>query len=133
MCTSQRRAASDFDARKQRGVWGYSDLAGRRAGRSGDIGQAREELVQGGPAVIVGQAFVVGQRDGDEHALEIAFGLKDLTLGGALRGGEVALGARHAVLALLEEGAGAVAVAEVVVLPRLTGCGGAGNDRVAVD
>ncbi|MFC8709484.1 hypothetical protein ACFUCQ_06025 [Streptomyces sp. NPDC057197] len=88
-----------------------------------------------GPAVIVGQAFVVGQPDGDEHALEIAFGLKGLTLGGALRGGEVALGARHAVLALLEEGAGAgaAAVAEVVVLPRLSGCGGAGNDRVAVD
>lgn len=74
--TSRWRAASDFDERKQRGVWGYSDLAGRRAGRSGDIGQAREEFIQGGLAVIDGLALVVGQRDADEHALKIAFGLR---------------------------------------------------------
>jgi hypothetical protein len=35
--------------------------------------------------------------------------------------------------ALLEEAVGAVSVAEVVVLPRLAGRGGAGGDGVAVE
>jgi hypothetical protein len=37
------------------------------------------------------------------------------------------------MLALLEEGVSAVAVAEVVVLPGLAGRGGTGGDSVAVD
>jgi hypothetical protein len=42
----QRLAASDFDERKQRGVCRYSEPAGRRACRGGDVGEAVEEPVQ---------------------------------------------------------------------------------------
>jgi len=61
-----------------------------------------------------------GEWDGGEHPLQVVFGLEQLRFGGAFRGVEVAAGAGHPVLALLEEAVAAVGVPEVVVLPRLT-------------
>ena len=37
----------------------------------GDVGEAAEEGVQGGPAVVDCGAFLVGERDGGEHALQL--------------------------------------------------------------
>lgn len=78
-------------------------------------------------------SFVVGERDGCEHALEVVLGFQQLGLAGVLGDVEVASCARHPVRALLEEGVGAVAVAEVVVLPGLPVRGGAGGDGVPVE
>lgn len=70
-------------------------------------------------SVVDGGAFLVGEQDAGEHALEVAAGLEQLGFGGVLRSVVIATGARHPVRALLEEAVGAPAAAEVVVLPRL--------------
>ena len=77
--------------------------------------------------------FVLGERDRNGHLLQVASGFEELGSRESFGGVEVAAGAGHAVLALFEEGVGAVAVSEVVVLPGLAGRGGAGGDRVAVN
>ena len=87
----------------------------------------------GGVPVVDGRALVVGERDGGEHPLQVVLGLEQLGLGGAFGGVEVAAGAGHPVLALLEEAVAAPAVPEVVVLPGLAVAGRAGGDGVAVD
>jgi hypothetical protein len=84
-------------------------------------------------SVVDGGAFVVGERDAGEHALQVAAGFEQLGFGGVFRGVEIATGASHSVRALFEEAVGAPAVAEVVVLPGLAGGGCAGGDGVAVD
>jgi hypothetical protein len=56
-------------------------------------------------------------------------GFQELAFAGGLGGGEVAPGAGHPVLALLEEGVGAVPVPEVVVLPWLTVRSGGRSSR----
>src|SRR4029078_2526766 len=89
--------------------------------------------VEGGVSVVDCGAFVVGERDGGDHALQVVLGFAQLGLGGALGGVEVAAGAGHAVRALFEEAVGAPAVAQVVVLPGLAGGRGAGDDGVAVE
>ena len=90
-------------------------------------------MVEGGLTVFDGGLFVVGERDADEHALEVRFRLQELTFAGLLGDVEVAPGAGHPVRALLEERVAAETVAEVVVLPGLPGGGGAVGDCVAVD
>ena len=84
-------------------------------------------------SVVDGCAFVVGERDGGAHALQVVLGFEQLGLGGSFRRVEIATGARHSVRALFEEAVGAPAVAEVVVLPGFSGGGRAGGDGVAVD
>lgn len=76
-------------------------MARRWPRRRGDVGEAFEELVDGGLPVVDCGAFIIGQRDGGEHALQVVLRLQKLTLAGVFRGVEVALGAGHAVLALL--------------------------------
>jgi hypothetical protein len=83
-------------------------------------------------SVLDGGAFVVGERDAGEHALQVAAGLEQLGFGGVFRGVEIATGASHPVRALFEKAVGAPAVAEVVMLPGFSG-GGAGGDGIAVD
>ena len=90
-------------------------------------------MVEGGLTVFDGGLFVVGERDADEHALEVRFRLQELTFAGLLGDVEVAPGAGHPVRALLEERVAAETVAEVVVLPGLPGGGGAVGDCVTVD
>ncbi|MGW0949137.1 hypothetical protein ACWD4O_42235 [Streptomyces sp. NPDC002623] len=92
-----------------------------------------EELVEGGLPVVDDGAFIVGEWDIGRHLLQVAFRLRQLAFAGFLRGVEVAACAGHVVLALLEEGVGAPAVAEVVVLPGFAAGSGTGGDRVAVD
>ena len=89
-------------------------------------------MVEGGLTVFDGGLFVVGERDADEHALEVRFRLQELTFAGLLGDVEVAPGAGHPVRALLEERVAAETVAEVVVLPGLPGGGGAVGDCVTV-
>jgi hypothetical protein len=85
-------------------------------------------------SVVDGGAFVVGERDGGAHALQVVLGLEQLGFSGVFRGVEIAAGASHSVRALLEEAVGAPAVAEVVVLPGFSGggrtCPPAGLGRV---
>ena len=102
-------------------------------GRSRDVGEAAEEEVQRGLAVVDSGTFLVGERDGGEHALEVVPGFEQLCLARVLRGVEVAFRAGHAVRALLEEGVGARPVAEVVVLPGLARGGGTGGDCRTVE
>jgi hypothetical protein len=90
-------------------------------------------VVECGLTVLDGGLFVVGERDADEHALEVRFRLQELAFAGFLGSVEVAAGAGHAVWALLEEGVAAEAVAEIVVLPGFSGCGGAVGDGVTID
>ena len=84
-------------------------------------------------SVVDGGAFVVGERDGGEHALQVAAGLEQLGFAGFLRSVEIATGAGHPVLTLLEEAVAAPAVTQIVVLPWLAGGGGAGGDGVTVE
>ena len=44
----------------------------------GGVGEAAEEGVQGGLAVVDCGAFLVGERDGGEHALEVVLGFEQL-------------------------------------------------------
>jgi hypothetical protein len=88
--------------------------------RGRDVGESLEELVESCLAVIDGGALVVGEWDVDQHALQVVFGFEQLAFAGRFRGVEVAAGAGHAVWALFEEAVGAVAVPEVVMLPRLS-------------
>jgi hypothetical protein len=99
--------------------------------RSGE--QSVEEAVGRALAVGAGCLLVFGGWDRDRHLLQVPLDLEELGSGGVLGGVEVTACAGHAVLALFEEGTGAVAVSEVVVLPGLAGRGGAGGDRVPVD
>jgi hypothetical protein len=128
---SDRRAGKNLQQRWLGRTAG--ELAGRGpVGRRG-VGEPVEQLVECFLAVVDGSLLVVGERDCDEHPLQVGLGLEQLCPRGVLRDVEVALGAGHAVLALLEEGVGAQPVAEVVVLPCLA-CGGVpGGDGVTVD
>jgi hypothetical protein len=81
--------------------------------------------------VLDGGLFIVGERDADEHVLEVRFRLQELAFAGLLGGVEVAPGADYPVRALLEERVAAETVAEIVVLPGLPG--GAVGDGVSVD
>jgi hypothetical protein len=69
-------------------------------------------LVEGGLTVIDGCSFVVGERDGGEHALQVVFGLQQLSRGRGFRGIEVAAGAGYPMWTLLEERVGAESVPE---------------------
>lgn len=103
------------------------------AGGSGDLGEPAEESFEGGLAPVDGGAFVVGQRDGDEHSPQVGFGFEELRLGGVLLEVEVTACAGHAVLTPFEEAVGALAVPEVVVLPGLAARDCAGGDGVPAD
>ncbi|MFI7423730.1 hypothetical protein [Nonomuraea sp. NPDC049684] len=92
-----------------------------------------EQPVQGSLAVVDRGAFVVGEGDGGKHVLQVVLGLQQQRLGGVLRGVEVAFGAGHPVLALLEEGVVAEPVSQVGVLPRLAGGRGPVLDGFPVD
>jgi hypothetical protein len=83
--------------------------------------------------VLDGGSFVVGQWDRREHPGQAAVRLQRLGFGGFFGFVEVAAGAGHPVRTLFEEGVGAPAVAQVVVLPGLAAGGGAGGDGVAVE
>ena len=61
---------------------------GGGAGGGGDVGEPAEEGVQCGLAVVDGGAFVVGERDGGEHALEVVPGFEELGLARLFRGVE---------------------------------------------
>jgi hypothetical protein len=126
-------AVSDLgDGQHGRGRTG-SDLVGRRPCRGRDVGEPIEESIEGGVAVVDGVAFLVRQRNGGAHALQVVLGFEQLSPGRALGDVEIAAGASHSVRALLEEAVGAPAVAEVVVLPGFSGGGRAGGDGIAVD
>lgn len=71
-------------------------------------------LIEDRLTVVHGGAFVVGERDGSEHALHILLGLERLGVRAALGRVEAALGAGH-------------------VGPRLADGGGARGDSVRVD
>ena len=124
---------ADIDDREDGGAGRKVELPGRRPGRRGNVGEPVQQPVEGGAAVVDGGLLVPGERDHRPHLLQVLLSFEELGLAGVLRGVEVAPGAGHAVRALLEEGVGAVAVAEVVVLPGLAGRRGAGGDGVAVD
>jgi hypothetical protein len=100
---------------------------------SGYVGEPIEQCGDGGVSVVDGGAFVVGERDAGEHALQVVAGLEQLGFGGVFGGVEIATGASYSVRALFEEAVGAPAVAEVVVLPGFSGSGCAGCGGVAVD
>jgi hypothetical protein len=51
-----------------------AELAGRGPGQGGNVGQTVEQLVEGGVAVVDGGAFVVGEGDGGEPALQVVLG-----------------------------------------------------------
>ena len=115
--------------------WGGpgSDLARGGPGRGGNVGESAEEGVEGG--VSSSTAARSSSVSGMEASMRCRLSLASSSwaLARALRGVEVAAGAGHPVRALLEEAVGAVAVAQVVVLPGLARGRGAGGDRVAVD
>jgi hypothetical protein len=68
------------------------------------IGEPVEQVVEGGLAVVDRGAFVVGEGNGGEHALELVLGFQQLALGRLLRQLEVAAGAGHAATAALQLG-----------------------------
>ena len=98
------------------------EVTGCRARRRRRVGQSVEQPVDRVLVALDGGAFLVGERDLDEHPLQPVLGLEQLRLAGWLGDVEVAAGARHPVRALLEEAVGAVAVPEVVELERLRRC-----------
>jgi hypothetical protein len=108
-------------------------LAGRTSSRSGDVGEAPEQAIDGGLTILDCGALVVREWDLNEHPLEVCLRLEQLNMGGVLWQVEVAPGTRHPVAALLEEVVGAIAVTEVEVLPGLALSGGARADRLAID
>ena len=97
------------------------ELPGRGAGRGGDVGEPAEQGVEGGLPVVDGGALVVGEREDASMRCRLSLASSSWALPEP-RGVEVASCAGHPVWALLEEGVGAVAVAEVVVLPGLPVC-----------
>jgi len=119
------------DRQQSSGRWD-ADLTRRRPTWCGDVGQPLQELVERCLTVVDGGLFLVGEWDVGEHPLQVVPGLQELALAAGLGGVEIATGACHSVGALLEEGVGAVAVAEVIVLPRFSGCCGTGDVRGVV-
>ncbi len=93
------------------------------ARRVSDVGEPSQERVHGNVTVVDGCAFVLGERDVGEDPPQVALGFEQLGLGGL----EIATGAGHSVLVLLEEAVAAPAVAEVVVLPGLAVAGATGR------
>jgi hypothetical protein len=69
-------------------------------------------VVEGCFTVFDGGLFVLGERDADEHGLEVRLRLQELTFAGLLGDVEVAPGAGHPVRTLLEERVAAETVAE---------------------
>jgi hypothetical protein len=69
------------------------ELAGCRAGRGGNVGQAALQVFDGRRAVLDGDAFTVRERNLQEHPLEAAPGLEQLRRGGLLGHVEVVSGA----------------------------------------
>ena len=61
----------DVDDRQECPGGPDAELPGRGPGRGGNVGQAVEELVEGGVAVVDGSTFVVGEGNGGEHALQV--------------------------------------------------------------
>jgi hypothetical protein len=123
----------DRDDRQQAGDRGGTDLTWGCPVGSGDVDQSFQQVGEGGLPVLDCRLLVVGERDVGQHALEVFLGLQELCLAGVLQGVEIPTGTSHPVWTLLEEAIGAVAVAEVVVLPRLPGRRRTGGDGVAGD
>ncbi|MET7396275.1 hypothetical protein ABZS66_22610 [Dactylosporangium sp. NPDC005572] len=92
------------------------------------------ECGHGCAVALEGDALFVGEVELLKHSIDPVFDGQELAGVGLFGQVEAALGAGESVSALGEEVVAAVAVAEVVVLPRLfaTG-GGAGEDGLAVD
>lgn len=105
-----------------------AEFLGCGAGRCGDRGQPVGELEQDVAVAFECSAFVIGEFKAFEHLLDTVFHREQLSRTGLLGQVERASGAGEAVWALDEEVVGAVAVAELVVLPRLFAAGrGAGG------
>ncbi len=98
-----------------------------------NVRQAVDQPLDGVLVAFDRGTLMLGERDLDEHSLQTVLRFEELRLAGSLGEIEVTPGAGHPVWALLEEGVGAVAVPEVVILKRVAGAGGAGRDRVAVE
>lgn len=64
-------ALADVDDRQERHGGRGTDLAGSGARWVRDIGQALQAMVHGGLAVVDSGAFVVGERDGSDHSLQV--------------------------------------------------------------
>src|SRR5689334_5024692 len=77
-------AAVDGDDGELGGGRWCADLAWGGAGRGGDVGEPAKQGVEGGVPVVDRSAFVVGERAGGEHALQVVLGLEQLGLGGVL-------------------------------------------------
>ena len=112
-------ALVDRDDRQQGGGRWDTDLAGVAPSGVGTSISRSKRRSRAACPVVDCRLFVVGERDVGQHALEVFLGLQQLRLAGVFRGVEIATGTGHSVWTLLEETVGAVAVAEVVVLPRL--------------
>jgi hypothetical protein len=131
-----RRVGRSFSSPvARRGRWRccLGDLEWCRTGGGWDVGEPVDQLAD---CVVVGfdrGAFVVGERDLNEHPLQPALRFEQLRSAGGFRDVEVAACARHPVRALLEEAVGAVAVAEVVELKWPAVAGLAVGDRVAIE
>lgn len=90
-------------------------------GGRGDIRQLVQELLKRADAVVNRCQLGLIERDLLAHSQEVRFPLQQLSTARVLRGIEPALGARHPMRALVKEVVGAVAVAQIVELPRLFG------------
>ena len=126
------RGAAEEAGKRDEGCAG-AEFGRRGAGRGGDacesFGESGESLV----VALEGGAFVVGEVDGFEHPVDAVLDGQHLAGAALFREVERTAGAGQPVGAFGEEVVGAVALAEVVVLPGLTVRGGAGQDGVAVD
>jgi len=96
------------------------------------VRESRYKLLMGGNALVHGPQFVIVERDILAQPQQVRLAFQQQRLAGPLRQVVVAARAGHPVRALVEEVVGAVAVPEVVVLPRFVGRP-ARPDRILVD
>ena len=95
------------------------EVARGRPRRRRDVGKLREQPLVRGDPILDRRPLLVRERDLLAQPQQVGFAFQQLRCRRAFRPIEGALGAGHAVRALVEEVVGAVAVPEVVEPPRL--------------
>src|SRR6185503_6584182 len=94
------------------------EFTGRWSCRCRDICQAIKQPVESQAVLFYSCTFAIGERYQRQPPINIYLGFKHLRLAAWFRNVEIAAGASQSVRALLKERVTAVAMTDIVVLPR---------------
>ena len=98
-----------------------------------DICQAIKQPVESQAVLFYSCTFAIGERYQRQPPINIHLGLKHLRLAAWFRNVEIAAGASQSVRTLLKERVTAVAMTDIVVLPRFTCSRRAAQHSLSVD